>query len=151
MTSEKTADAEALRYVLDCSVAVRWFVAQSHWQAAAVVLDRFGRGDIELLAPDVIIPEFGHVMRKLVVGRKLKAENGHAFLDRLLALPVEMTPSRVLAPLALDLAFGHSATFYDALYVALAERENLSVLTADERMAKSFAGLDRTVSLANYE
>jgi predicted nucleic acid-binding protein len=140
-----------VRYVVDCSVAVRWFVAQSGWQVAALVLERFGRGDIGLLAPDVIVPEFGHVMRKLVVGRKLGPEKGRASLDRFLALPIVMTPARALARPALDLAFEHSGTFYDALYVALAEREDVKILTADERMASAFAPLERTVSLATFK
>lgn len=140
-----------MSYVLDCSVAIRWFVAQTHWQAAVSLLDRFGRGEITFIAPDVIVPEFGHVMRKLVVGRKLTSERGHAFLGGLLKLPVEMEPARSLAPRALELALEHSATFYDALYVALAEREDLKVVTADDRMTKAFADLDRTVSLAEIK
>jgi predicted nucleic acid-binding protein len=39
------------------------------------------------------------------------------------------------------------ATFYDSLYVALAEREGISVITADDRMANAFSGLDRIVRL----
>ncbi len=140
-----------MTYILDCSVAIRWFVAQTHWQAAALLLDRFSRGETTFVAPDVIIPEFGHVMRKLVVGGKLSAEQGHAFLGSFLALPVEMKPARSLASRALELAFEHSATFYDALYVALAEREDVKVVTADDRMTRAFASLDRIVALATIK
>lgn len=140
-----------MRYVVDCSVAIRWFVAQSAWQRAVLALNRFSHGDIDLLAPDVIIPEFGHVMRKLVVGQKLNTETGRNSLDRFLALPVVMAPARDLARPALELAFKHSGTFYDALYVALAEREDIKVLTADDRMTNAFAPLKRTVPLATFE
>lgn len=139
-----------MRYVLDCSVAVRWFVAQTHADKAAHLLDGLASGRTSLLAPDVIVPEFGHVLRKLVVGKKLAPERARSFLDRFLLLPIEMSSARDLAPRALDLAFRHSATFYDALYLALAEREDLKVVTADERMASAFAPLDRTVSLATF-
>lgn len=140
-----------MRYVVDCSVAIRWFVAQSDWERAALALDRFSRGDLDLLAPDVIVPEFGHVMRKLVIGQKLKSEMGAVSLDRFLTLPIVMTPARDLARSALQLAFRHSGTFYDALYVALAEREDIKVLTADDRMTNAFAPLNRTVPLATFE
>lgn len=139
-----------MRYVLDCSVAVRWFVAQTHADKAAHILDELATGQTTLVAPDVIVPEFGHVLRKLVVGKKLAPDRARPFLDRFLLLPIEMSSSRGLAPRALDLTFRHSATFYDALYLALAERENLKVVTADERMVNAFAGLERTVSLASF-
>jgi predicted nucleic acid-binding protein len=40
---------------------------------------------------------------------------------------------------------------YDALYVTLAIREDLKVVTADDRMANAFATLDRTVRLADFQ
>jgi predicted nucleic acid-binding protein len=50
----------------------------------------------------------------------------------------------------MELAVTHMATFYDALYVALAVRENLKVITADERMVNAFAKLDRAIPLADF-
>ena len=55
------------------------------------------------------------------------------------------------AECALLLAFRHHATFYDALYIALAERENVKVLTADDGMVNAFASLDRTIRLADFD
>ena len=49
------------------------------------------------------------------------------------------------------LALRHTATFYDALYVSLAVREDLSVLTADDRMGSAFAPLNRTIALATFK
>jgi predicted nucleic acid-binding protein len=51
----------------------------------------------------------------------------------------------------MELAIQHLGTFYDALYIALAERENLKVITADDRMANAFARIDRTLALADFE
>ena len=62
-----------------------------------------------------------------------------------------MVSTRALAPEALDLAFRHSGTLYDALYLALAIREDLKVLTADDRMVRAFASLDRTLPLASFQ
>lgn len=138
-----------MRYVLDCSVAVRWFVPQTHSAVAVEVLRRFQRGETDLTAPDVIVPELGHVLRKLVLGRTITEQQAAAFLDRFLAIPIEMVPARELALQALDLALRHGATFYDALYLALAIRENCRVVTADERMTRAFATPDRTIPLAS--
>lgn len=139
-----------MRYVLDCSVAVRWFVPQTDWQVAARVFQRFRDNELIFVAPAVIIPEFGHVLRKLVIGKKATADRARDFLRFLLALYIERVADTELAPRALDLAFAHSATFYDALYLALAEREDLRVLTADGPMTRAFAKLDRTLHLVDY-
>lgn len=139
-----------MRYVLDCSVAVRWFVPQTYWQVAARVFQQFRSNEITFVAPEVVVPEFGHVLRKLVVGKKATAERARDFLPFFLALPIERVANQDLAPRALDLAFAHSATFYDALYLALAEREGLQVLTVDGPMTRAFVKLDRTLHLADY-
>ena len=69
-----------MRYVLDCSVAVRWFVPQTHWQVAARVFQQFRDNEVKFVAPAVIIPEFGHVLRKLVIGKKATADRARDFL-----------------------------------------------------------------------
>lgn len=140
-----------MQYVLDCSVAVRWLVQQTHFERAARVLERFRAGEIELIAPDVIVPELGHVLRTLVIRKKLDRERPGPFLELFLSLPIELEPARTLASEALRLALRHSATFYDALYLALAQRDDRLVLTADERMTRAFAATNRTLFLANYE
>ena len=62
-----------------------------------------------------------------------------------------LVPSRVLGRQAMELAIQHLGTFYDAFYIALAEREDLRVIPADDRMANAFAKVNRTVALANFE
>jgi predicted nucleic acid-binding protein len=62
-------------------------------------------------------------------------------------MDVQLFPSASLAPQAFALALAHTGTFYDALYVALAEQQDLKVLTADERMVNAFARLGRTLPL----
>jgi predicted nucleic acid-binding protein len=138
-----------LRYGLDCSVAVRWLVPQIHAKHALRFLGSLREGENTVIAPDVIVVELGHVLRKLVVGKKVTRGRASAFFDQFLNLDLGLVSSLPLAPDALQLALSHSATFYDSLYLALAEREDLPVLTADDRMAKAFAPLGRAVSLVD--
>lgn len=140
-----------MRYVLDCSVAVRWFVSQTYWKQALSVLEGVQAGSTDLAAPDVVVAELGHVLRKLIVGKKLSADRGLAAVDRFLALPISLSPAKDLSHHALQLALDHSGTFYDALYLALAEQEDLQVLTADGRMARAFAKLGRTLHLEDLK
>jgi predicted nucleic acid-binding protein len=49
-------------YVVDASVAVKWFVPEPHTQAAL----RFLNGDHQLMAPDLLVPEIGNTLWKKV-------------------------------------------------------------------------------------
>lgn len=138
-----------MRYVLDCSVALKWFFEEPLSDLATRLLEQLQQGGADLVAPDCIVPELGHSCRKLVLGNKLSAEESYAAIEEFVALPVALVPSRLLARQAMELAVRHMATFYDALYVALAEREDLKVVTADDRMANAFAAMKRTVDLTN--
>lgn len=139
-----------MRYVLNCSVAVRWLVPQTDSEHAVRVLEQFRVGHLALVAPDAIIPELGHVMRKLVVGKKVDEGRATVFFDRFLSLPIALEPAGLVASDALVLALRYTSTFYDSLYVALARREGVSVLTADQGMVRAFAPLDCVVPLSSF-
>ena len=108
-----------MRYVLDCSVALKWFFQEPLSDRAIVLLERVQAGEAQLVAPDCIIPELGHSCRKLVLGGKLSVEESCGAIDEFTALPILLAPSRILARQAMQLAVSHMATFYDALYLAL--------------------------------
>jgi predicted nucleic acid-binding protein len=139
-----------LRYVLDCTVAVKWFVPEPLSDVAEQVLIEHQRGELVLIAPDVLDAELAHAFRKLVVGNRLSRNDALTFLPQFLEMEIERVPFAPLAAEALRLALDHMATFYDALYIALAIREDVKVLTADEAMTRSFAKLDRTLFLATF-
>ncbi len=140
-----------MRYVVDCSVALKWFIPEPLSELAIPVLERFRAASLVLIAPEIILAEFGHALRKRVGFRQLAREEAVKIWEDFLTLGIDLAPDRDLARLAFPLALDHMATFYDALYVALAQREDVPVLTADERMTNAFASLDRTVSLASLE
>jgi predicted nucleic acid-binding protein len=133
--------------VLDCSVATKWFVPEPLSELALPLLEQLQAGSIEFVTPESFVAEFGHTLRRLVLGGEITAELAHRAIGHLVSLPIRSVDGRSLAPRALALALSHMATFYDSLYVALAEREGISVITADDRMANAFSGLDRIVRL----
>lgn len=139
-----------MRYVLDASLAVKWFVPEPMSVEARSLLGHLRTGDLELVAPESIVAEYGHALRKLVLGGKLTKDETPGLVADFLALELPLVGLRPLAEEAMRLTVAHMATFYDALYIALAEREDLKVLTADDGMANAFASLDRTVRLADF-
>jgi predicted nucleic acid-binding protein len=88
-----------------------------------------------LQAPELIDAELLSVLRRLVLADKLP--EGHALQALATAerLGLRRHPSRCLWPRAWELRTNLSA--YDALYVALAERLDAPLLTADARLAKA--------------
>ena len=88
-----------------------------------------------LQAPELIDAELLSVLRQLVLTDKLL--EGHALqaLATAQRLGLRRHPSRSLWPRAWELRTNLSA--YDALYVALAERLNAPLLTADARLARA--------------
>ncbi len=140
-----------MRCVLDCSVVIKLFVPEADSHLAEQWFLREERGRVSFVAPDVLVAEFGHTLRKHVLRNAIHRADAHGAFTEFLRMRVSFFPSGPLAPRALDMALDHMGTFYDALYVALAEREDIMVLTADGRMTSAFANLDRTVSLAGFE
>lgn len=139
-----------MRYVLDCSVVLKWFIAEPLSDVASRLLHEFVVDEVGFLAPDAIYAELGYILRKHVLRGHFTAERGHAFMDQFVALGIPTVGVGSLSSEAARLTTDYMANFYDALYIALAIREDLKVLTADGGMVSAFAKLDRTVHLADF-
>jgi predicted nucleic acid-binding protein len=138
-----------LRYVLDCSVAIKWFVPEPSSDAALRLLEQAARGEATFVAPESMLAEFGYALRKIALSGEITNERAEAIIEDFLNTPIETAPLRLLLPRAMRLTIAHMAGLYDAIYLALAEREDLLVVTADDRMANAFASLNRTLRLAD--
>jgi predicted nucleic acid-binding protein len=86
-----------------------------------------------LFVPEHFYAECGAVLRKWGSGALLDPPRLSASIDRLLRLPVSRVQLRELFRPAW--AHRHNITFADALYVALAEQVNGSLLTGDHNLA----------------
>lgn len=120
-------DASALVAILAGREQVGW--AERQLSAGGV-----GRS---LWAPHLIDAEVGHSLRRLVATRKLRADDAAAALRDLVGLPLRRIVHTGLLDRAWELR--HNLSFYDALYVALAEQLGTPLLTLDTRLAKAAA------------
>lgn len=118
------------KVVVDASVAVKWFVPEIHFEAAARMLDP----DIALYAPDLIGPEFGNILRKKVRREEIRRDEADEIMAAFARLPFEIRPSPVLLPSAFELAIELDHTVYDSLYLALAVAEECALITADAKL-----------------
>jgi predicted nucleic acid-binding protein len=97
-----------------------------------------------LWAPHLIDAEVGHSLRRRVAARRLQADHASAALHDLAWLPLRRIAHTDLLDRAWDLR--HNLSFYDGLYVALAERLQMPLLTLDGRLAKA-AGVSTQVEV----
>jgi predicted nucleic acid-binding protein len=114
-------------FVVDASVAVKWFFSEIHEASALNLL----RGRHTLLVPDVFFAEVGHALTKRLQRHETTMAVATAALDELGAMVFQIHPARALAPLALELAEKFRRSFYDSLYLAVALLRHCPVVTAD--------------------
>jgi predicted nucleic acid-binding protein len=118
--------------VVDASVLSNALVyADERGARARAVLAR----DAEWVAPEHWKAEVFSVLRGLTLGRKIDPAVGERGVGRLPRLGVETAP---LDPLLTRMwQLRDSITGYDAAYVALAEWRDLTLVTADAKLAKT--------------
>lgn len=117
------------RFVVDASVAVKWFVPEIHTEAAARILD----GGHELLAPDLIVAEFGNTLWKKIRLREISIDEGRQIARGFRSIPFGFVPSADLLEAALEIAHGIDRSVYDSLYLASAVARRCRLVTADRR------------------
>lgn len=87
-----------------------------------------------LAAPHLLDAEVGQVLRRLTAAGLMSPATAQASLDDLANLPMVRYPHVPLLPRAFELR--GNVTFYDALYLALAEAIDAPMLTCDRALAK---------------
>lgn len=121
------------RYVVDASVAMKWFVEEEYAEAARQLQE----DEYELLGPDLLWPECGNILWKKVQRGELTADEARLIRGGLEAQPISIFPSRLILEPALEIAFETGRTVYDSFYVALAMVTGCRLVTADQRLYNS--------------
>jgi predicted nucleic acid-binding protein len=122
-------------FVVDASVAIKWFLPEIYSDAALRLLAH----QHTLHAPDLIFSEFGNVLWKRVRKNEISKNEANATLEGLLTLHLQVQPSQLLIPLALEIACGEHRTVYDSLYLAAAIVLQSSLVTADAKFYRALS------------
>ena len=118
------------RFVVDASVAIKWFVPEVHHEAARRLL----REGFEIFSPDLVRPEVGNVLWKKWRRGELSAGEAVAILRDFGRFPLRIRTSESLMEGAWTVAERFGRSFYDGLYVALALETGSPLVTADSRL-----------------
>lgn len=117
------------KIVVDASVAIKWFIPEIHAHFASRLLNN----QLQLLAPDLIFAEAGNILWKKVRLQEISVEIGQDILNDFQQLPFQISESETLIDLAWHIATQYQRTFYDSLYLALAQSEQCLLVTADQK------------------
>lgn len=134
-------------YVLDTSVAVKWFADEGGpEQAKAVQLfEAFEQGQCELRAPVLL---FFEIANALMYSYKLPPPtivDSLAFLQKL-RIKVELLNWSILTR-AIELAAACGSTIYDSYFLAMALETDSVLITADEVFLRKARQLPNIISL----
>ena len=108
---------------------------------AEAIEDRLFDPSETLHAPHLLDVEIAHAIRRYALAGEIDDERGREVLADLIDFPIRRYPHRLL--LAQAWAWRHNLTAYDAVYVALAELLNATLLTRDQRLAVAAQSLAR--------
>ncbi len=144
--------------VVDASVATKWYLTdEPDAEIAAGVLNRFGRGEVALIAPQQIraeVPSAITVATRMIprgqTDPRRTVEQGARAIADFLALSLPTIDDDRLVADAYVAAQQHGCAFYDALYLALAQRLGVRLVLADQRFYTLIRHLSLAVWLADY-
>ena len=122
--------------VLDASVAVRWIAREQGSEAALALLAEGG----PWVAPRLLVTEVSSALRRKAVAADISAASALDGLATLIAIigsgAITLADDELLIERALQLSLHHRHPVADCLYLALAERSSVPIVTADRDLAK---------------
>jgi predicted nucleic acid-binding protein len=130
-----------MRWVVDASVAAKWLAPEPESANASALLDD------ELAAPDLLFAEVGNILFKKQLRAEMDPATAQLAARWLLHVPMAVYDSAGLLDEALALALRLQHPAYDCFYLALAQRIDAPLVTADRRlharcMAADAVGID---------
>lgn len=138
--------------VIDASVILKWYLSdEQHGEKALTLLDEFLKRKIGFLAPHLLFYEVLNGL--LLAGRRgrLSKEDIDPALEGFLELGILFKDPSPYHSRMLQLGLDQAITAYDASYLALAEGEQIPLITADEKLIKLVAqNTVPIISLADF-
>lgn len=129
-------------FVLDASVAMKWFLPAKDEELVPQALDLLARqtkSELRFIVPGIFWAEMGNIFWKAVRARRCPRQYADESILFLQEKNLTTVSSRELMSDALAIAITFDRTVYDSLYVALAVSHNVPLVTADERLANALA------------
>lgn len=134
-------------WVVDASIAVKWFIPEIHSKDAKRLLIEGN----ELVAPELLLTQVGNILWKKNRAGELEAAEAREILVELRRLPIRIVRMAPYIENALALAIKHQRTVYDCIYLALAIHEGSRFVTADRKLSNALVDTDIVDSILYVE
>lgn len=129
------------RLVIDASVALKWFLQDEKYGDRAMgLLDRSIRGELDLVAPSLMVYE---IINALVIAQRkgrIDEERVLASISGFIDLGITFVDVIGLEARVLHFCRVYDCTAYEASYLAVAEQGSLVLITGDERLYNGTKG-----------
>jgi predicted nucleic acid-binding protein len=122
-------------YVVDASVAAKWFTEEEYAQTALTLLS----GNHRLHAPDFFMLEMDNIVCKWIRRGIITEAEGNEVRSTLSQLPIQKHSFKTLQESAYLMANRTGSTVYDCLYVVLAALLKGKLVTADRQLNECMA------------
>jgi len=136
-----------IRFVLDTSVIIKWFsTSVEAYTAIALWLRRaLFENKCRVTIPDLVLYELGNALRfnPRFTTRDIDAAI-HSLID--MNLTIRAAEQDILVP-AVSLAFQYAVTVYDAYFLALANKLESKLITADYKFCQKFDEVKSVIPL----
>ena len=122
--------------VVDASVALKWFIEEENTPRAHALLT----ADERTIAPTLIIAELCNAAWRLWRRGEMERAQVSVVAERAPSLFAALVAEIDLAKRASEISLDLEHPAYDCFYLALAERENATLVTADRRLVERVRG-----------
>jgi predicted nucleic acid-binding protein len=126
-----------MKYVIDSSVAFKWVVPEPYSDKALRLRADFENNIHDLLSPDVFPIEVGHALTRAERQKRIPVGTAVSLLTDVLRTLPSLHASIAFILRACEISSLEHVGMYDCLYVALSEREQCQLVTADDKLVKT--------------
>ncbi len=128
--------------VIDTSALVKYVLPEEDSPIVEKLIAFHHAGMTNLIAPAYVLVESANVLWKHVQRHNVRPEDAVPSLRAIRDLGIRLVPDADLLEDALILAADNGITVYDALFCALAARENVQLITSDNALLRRLTGTD---------
>lgn len=132
---------EIKTYVIDASVAVKWFVNEENSDVARKIKDAYISNEVDIMAPNLIYYEVSNALRFHPVAR-FSPEELRTILTSLKNLQFVIEPNEEIWFRSFNFSLHEGISIYDSVYLALASSQGMLV-TADTKLLDMLSGKNK--------
>lgn len=120
--------------VVDTTVVSKLYLRDEQWVANADALfARFAQGEVELLGPRLITYEVPASIKKAIAMRRISEKDGQEAVARFRQLHLPVIDDLDVLEEAFRTATRYSCSFYDSIFLILAQDLGWNLVTADDK------------------